>query len=107
MLIYCDCVDMCCCLSFVSFFDGFVVLLLGNLFVEGCYVDGVWACFMEALEACRCAVDASVRAEVCIVDIKALFYAFGGACCAFVLFLSCCFCGTLCNSLFGFFFVRS
>ena len=93
----------------MSFFDGFVVLLLGNLFVEGCYVDGVWACFVEALAVCRCAVDASVQAEVHIVNIKAVFYTLGGARCTFkfVLFLGCRFCGDLCRGMFGFFFLST
>ena len=98
---------MCCCLSFVSFFDGFVVLLLGNLFVEGCYVDGVWAYFLEALAVCRCAVDTSFRAKGCVLDIKALFYAFGGARCTFVLFLGCRFRGELCRGVLGFFFISA
>ena len=100
-------VDMCLCSSFMimPLLDGFVVLLLGNLFVEGCYIDGVRACFMEALVVCRCAVDTSVWAKGFIVNIKALFYAFGGAHCAFVLLLGCCFGGNMCKGLFGFLFL--
>ena len=78
--------DVCWCASFVSFFSSFVVLSFRDLFVECLKVDRVRPCFVEALTVCRCAVDASVRTEVCIVDVKALFNALGGACCAFVLF---------------------
>ena len=56
---------------------------------------------------CRGAVDASVWAKICIVDIKALFHAFGGARCAFVLFLGCRFRGELCRGVLGFFFVSA
>ena len=99
--------DMCWCASFVSFFSSFVVLSFRDLFVECLKVDRVRPYFVEALVVGRCAVDAPVRAEVCIVDVKALFYALGGACCAFVLFLGCCFCGYLCRGTFGFFFIWS
>ena len=96
---------MCWCALFVSFLYSFVVLHLRDLFVECFKVDRVWPCFVEALAVGSCAVDASVRAEVCIVDVKALFNALGGACCAFVLFLGCCFCGYLCRGMFGYFFI--
>ena len=95
--------DMCWCTSFVSFFSSFVVLSFRDLFVECLKVDGVRPCFVEALAVGRCAVDASVRAEGCIVDVKALFYSFGYACCAFVLFLGSCFGGYLCRGMFGLF----
>ena len=67
----------------------------------------MWACFMEALAVCRCAVDTSVQAKVCIVDIKALFYAFGGARCTFVLVLGCRFCANLCRGMLGLFFMSA
>ena len=95
--------DVCWCASFVSFFSSFVVLSFRDLFVECLNVDRVRPCFVEALTVCRCAVDASVRAEGRIVNVKALFYPFGYACCAFVLFLGSCFGGYLCRGMFGLF----
>ena len=95
--------DVCWCASFVSFFSSFVVLSFRNLFVECLKVDRVRSYFVETLAVGGCAVDASVRAEGCIVNVKALFYSFGYACCAFVLFLSCCFRGCLCRGMFGLF----
>ena len=56
---------------------------------------------------CRGAVDASVRAKMCIVDIKALFHALGGARRAFVLLLGCRFRGELCRGMLGFFFLSA
>ena len=90
---------MCCRASFVSFFDGFIVLFLGDLFVECFKVDRVWSSFVEALAIRRCAIDTFVRAEGCVIDIEALFDAFGGACRAFVLLVCHCFCGCLCRGV--------
>ena len=55
----------------------------------------------------RSAINAFVQAKGCVINIEALFYAFGGARCAFVLFLGCRFCCDLCWGLFGFFFVST
>ena len=105
--IYCNRVDMCWRASFMSFFDGFVVLLLGNLFVERCHVNGVWSCFMETLSVRRRAINAFVQVKGCVIYIEALCDAIGGARCAFVLLLGCRFCRDLCWGTFGFFFLST
>ena len=59
---------------------------------------------LEAFSVYRCAVDTSVWAKIHIVNIKALFHAFGGARRTFVLFLGCRLRGKLCRGMLGFFF---
>ena len=106
MVIVWICAVVCrSCLSLMALSYCCWEICSSRVVMSNCY--GVWSCFLETLSVCRSAIDAFVRAEGCVIDIEALFYAFGGARCAFVLFLGCRFCCDLCWGMFGFFFLST